>query len=212
VVLMDCQMPEMDGYEATRRLRDPVSEVLDCSIPVIAMTAHALAGDREKCLAAGMNDYLTKPIEPKRLRALLETLVARDGASASACASPNEQAVLLSAIDVAGLRDLTGGDDGFLLDLLTTFIESAGTMVRQLEVAVVQNDDQALLRAAHQLKGCAANIRASKLAEVADRLCECAPARRSEVLVVLQSAWTVAEAHVVALCATLNHASQAASG
>jgi two-component system sensor histidine kinase/response regulator len=72
VVLMDCQMPVLDGYGATRRIRDSSSAVLNHSITIIAMTANAIAGDREKCIAAGMDDYLSKPIRPRDLAAKLE--------------------------------------------------------------------------------------------------------------------------------------------
>ena len=68
LVLMDIQMPEMDGLEATRAIRSPESSVLDHNIPIIAMTAHAMEGDREKCLEAGMNGYTSKPIDPEKLR------------------------------------------------------------------------------------------------------------------------------------------------
>jgi CheY-like chemotaxis protein len=71
LVLMDCQMPELDGYETTRFLRDPDSHVLDHKVPVIALTAHAMPGERERCFAAGMDDYLTKPINTELLHAAL---------------------------------------------------------------------------------------------------------------------------------------------
>jgi two-component system sensor histidine kinase/response regulator len=71
LVLMDCQMPEMDGFEATRRLRDPASGVLDPRVRVVALTANAMAGDRERCLAAGMDDHLPKPIQIQTLAAML---------------------------------------------------------------------------------------------------------------------------------------------
>ncbi len=75
LVLMDCQMPELDGYSATREIRNPDSGALNPHVPVIAMTAHAMVGDKEKCLKAGMNDYLSKPVKPGELSAMLKKWV-----------------------------------------------------------------------------------------------------------------------------------------
>jgi CheY-like chemotaxis protein len=73
VVLMDVQMPEMDGYEATRLIRDSQSKVRNHEVPIIAMTAHAMKGDRERCIEAGMDDYISKPIRPQRLVEVMKT-------------------------------------------------------------------------------------------------------------------------------------------
>jgi len=81
IVLMDCQMPEMDGYKATGEIRNPRSKVLDSKIPVIAMTAHAMKGDREKCLEAGMDDYLCKPVNPPELCEMLEKWISNTDSS-----------------------------------------------------------------------------------------------------------------------------------
>ncbi len=71
LVLMDIQMPEMDGFEATRQIRSEIQPTQNPKIPIIALTAHALQGDRERCLAAGMNDYLPKPVQPDQLEEVI---------------------------------------------------------------------------------------------------------------------------------------------
>ena len=79
LVLMDIQMPEMDGLEATAQVRDPKSAVRGHDVPIVALTAAAMKGDREKCLAAGMNDYLTKPLRPEELGRMIERWAAGAG-------------------------------------------------------------------------------------------------------------------------------------
>jgi CheY-like chemotaxis protein len=83
LVLMDVQMPTMDGYEATRRLRGGRSGALDPTVPVVALTAHAMKGDRLRCLEVGMNDYLTKPVDTHQLEAVLQRHLAPAPADAS---------------------------------------------------------------------------------------------------------------------------------
>src|SRR5664280_1022624 len=78
LVLMDVQMPEMDGFEATGRIRDPGSAVLNHAVPIIAMTAHAMQGDRERCLEAGMDDYVSKPVSPQALAEALARWLPKD--------------------------------------------------------------------------------------------------------------------------------------
>ena len=77
LVLMDCQMPEMDGYEATRAIRGGASGVLNTQVPIIAMTANAMQGDRDRCLEAGMSDYLSKPVQLQSLTEMLERWLAK---------------------------------------------------------------------------------------------------------------------------------------
>jgi two-component system, sensor histidine kinase and response regulator len=158
-VLMDCQMPQMDGYEATRRLRGPEGQVKNPQIPVIALTAHALATDRTKCLAAGMNDYLTKPINPKHLQEaltkalpLLETRTEQGDPQGAAL------------FDESSLLGRTEGDRDFARDLINLFVRSARETLAHLSTALRDGGDPDVIRKlAHSLKGSAATASAGAM-------------------------------------------------
>ena len=177
IVLMDCQMPEMDGYEATRALRRGDAGVLDTDVPVIALTAHALASDRERCYAAGMDDYVTKPIDPRRLAAVMGQLI-HPGSSApadapvavEARAAPATAARPVAALDLARLDDVTGDDLPFRCELLAAYLASAGALVAALDAALTLGDDVSIRRGAHQLRGASLNVGADLMAAFAERL------------------------------------------
>jgi CheY-like chemotaxis protein len=153
LVLMDCQMPEMDGYEATRSIRDASAGVLNPGIPIVAVTAGAMAGDREECLRAGMDDYVGKPVDPAQLSRVLDKWL---GVAAERAAF-DEEALMTRLM---GNRELAG-------KVLRAFLDSApGHMARLRECSALR-DGPAARREAHSLKGGSATISAIALAEAA---------------------------------------------
>ncbi|MGO9876847.1 MAG: response regulator [Acidimicrobiia bacterium] len=170
-VLMDCQMPVMDGYEATRELRRSENGT-DRRIPVIAMTAAALQGDREACLEAGMDDYITKPI---RIETIDETL----SRWITAIARPNEQPdietaraadTVIDAERFTVLRELDAGDGELLSMLVNEYLNDGTQLLATLREALAEGDPHILERTAHTLKGSSANLGAVRLAEICGRL------------------------------------------
>jgi CheY-like chemotaxis protein len=160
VVLMDCQMPEMDGYEVTRRIREFEKQNMGKRAPVyiIAITAHALEGDRERCLSAGMNDYLTKPLHIAQLEAALNRAIRRRPAM-------EESEVVLDPVCMAGLKELREpGQTDPLVELSELFNREAEACVQRIESGVAKQDANATARAAHSLKGSASNLGANRLA------------------------------------------------
>jgi CheY-like chemotaxis protein/HPt (histidine-containing phosphotransfer) domain-containing protein len=176
-VLMDCQMPELDGYEATAAIRRREGgDLQGRHTPIIAMTANALEGDRERCLAAGMDDYLPKPVTTEKLVAVLQRWMPRDGSPAagpegadSGAGVPDDGGESIDQTVLAGLRGLQQpGAPDLLSQLIELFLGDAAPRLAGLAQAVAQGDAHALERQAHTLKGSSANIGARRLA----RLCE----------------------------------------
>ncbi len=165
-VLMDCQMPQMDGYEATRQIRSLAAGTRNPHIPIIALTAHALATDRTKCLDAGMNDYLTKPVNPGRLQQALAKALSQAGRSADRGAPGVE--VLF---DQAALLARTDDDRAFARELIRLFVRSASETIAELAAAVRNDADPEIVRKlAHSLKGSAATAAAGALSTCAANL------------------------------------------
>ena len=166
LVLMDVQMPELDGLEATRRIRDESSMVMDHGVPIVAMTAHAMKGDREKCLEAGMDDYVAKPVEPRALvEAIERQLAGRPPADPRPEAGPSSTEK--EVFDRAGLLDRVGGDEALLQTIVDLFLEDAPRQIEALKEAHKKKDAPEVRRQAHTLKGASGNIGAVVMHRVA---------------------------------------------
>jgi signal transduction histidine kinase/CheY-like chemotaxis protein/HPt (histidine-containing phosphotransfer) domain-containing protein len=175
LVLMDCQMPEMDGYDATRAIRSKQAQVLDPAIPVIALTAGAMKEDRDKALEAGMDDYLAKPIDFVAMAETIERFLAtRPGGGTMGVKRPQAAPGIAAAqplvFDRAGIMARIDGDEELLRDLLDAFIEGVQKDIAGLKAALAENRGQDARRHAHSINGAAGNIGAAALREIANDL------------------------------------------
>lgn len=189
LILMDVQMPEMDGLEATRVVRLQEQET-GGHIPIIALTAHAMKGDRDRCIEAGMDDYLTKPVEPKVMHEMVARWSQGSGAQLSESEEipsanlvrstiaaeqrevggkePAEQSNdRLDVFDLAKLRERVEGDLDLLAELIELYLTNSPLLLVEVESAVNARDGRKISRSAHTLKGMLKNMCAAKCAEAA---------------------------------------------
>ncbi len=178
LVLMDCQMPEMDGFEATAKIRDGEAGEEYLKVPVVAMTANAMKGDREKCLEAGMDDYMSKPVEPDLLRAKMEKWLPLEGesfelptidfsATEAESDMPEECAGPDSIWDRDAALERLMGKESLLNAMLEVTLKDLPKQLSELHNARQAMDWTRMERAAHSIKGVAGNISATALQELA---------------------------------------------
>jgi CheY-like chemotaxis protein len=173
VVLMDLQMPEMDGFTATKLLR---AEPRFQGLPIIAMTAHALVEERQRCLDAGMNDHVSKPIDPDALFVTLARWVkprhAPAGVPPTKPDHAAEQVIIpdIEGIDVAGGLKRVAGNKRLYRDLLTQFAAKQGDASARISAALESGDRQLAERLAHTVKGVAGNIGIKQVQAAAEKL------------------------------------------
>ncbi len=164
---MDVQMPVMDGFAATAAIRAYERES-GTRTPIVAMTAHALKGDRERCLAAGMDEYLSKPIRSKQLAELLENLMPdEDQANASVVSREPELFPVDSVIDWRTALEGVDGDRELLRSIVEVFLEESQQLLKELTQAIQNNNAATVRSRGHSLKGAMLGVGAFSTADLA---------------------------------------------
>ncbi|MFZ0389430.1 MAG: PAS domain S-box protein [Calditrichia bacterium] len=165
LILMDIQMPEMDGFEATRTIRQ-LEKSGGGHIPIVALTAHAMKEDRGRCLTAGMDDYISKPIKPAQLAQTLENIFHKKEPTEK-CAGPAPARVMF---DSQELMERMEGDLDLLKELLDIFEETSADILESISLGIKEKDAQTVERGAHSLKGSVSNFSAGYVRDLAFQL------------------------------------------
>ena len=198
VVILDCQMPDMDGYDVSRAIRLSESGT-DRHVPIIAMTANAMVGDREKCLEAGMDDYVTKPINSDRVMDVLikwlknAPIIATPTAPPPSILQPPAQDTSLPPIDMSRIEECVGDDLEERNMIIGMFLTGAEESLTIMTTTCDSNDNEKWKRAAHKLKGSAANFGANYLKDCcmqAEQLYDASPIDKAQLLFMVQQAYS----------------------
>lgn len=179
LILMDCQMPELDGFDATRRIRHAeasghLPNPRRRRLPIVALTANAIQGDRERCLSCGMDEYITKPLEPRRLIDTIEAMLLATNPQPAPQIAPSPRPVDPSPpLDLDAVLDRCMGDVQFLNRILNQFQTQTSRDLEVLQKALAGNDAEELRRVAHGLKGAAAYMAAETIRSLSHDLEHC---------------------------------------
>ncbi len=174
-IFMDCRLPELDGYSAASEIRR--LEAADRHTPIIAITAHTMRGDREKCLAAGMDEYIAKPLRRETLELVLRRALPRADAETGIAVMPASRGVRGMGVDHSLLGEL---DDESVERIVALFVSSSRDRVAELARAVADDDAEAIRSLTHGLKGAAASVGAQPVCEACDSLAAAASQGSSE--------------------------------
>ena len=177
LVFMDCQMPVMDGYEATRQIRTARGNPKASAIPIIAMTANTMQGDRERCIASGMNDHIAKPVDPTKLRRVLEQWLpqrckpgrvqAEEQTGNAAETAATDRRSVEPVFDHAAMRERLMGDEELMRDVAEAVLTDIPQQIEWLKIQVANGDVQQAFAQAHKIKGAVLNVGGRALGELA---------------------------------------------
>lgn len=216
LVFMDCQMPVMDGYTATKEIRNPDSKVQNHTIPIIAMTANTMQGDKEKCLASGMDDFIAKPVDSIKLRKLLERWLEKhildsinnETGEVIEKTSDSERSLLIASDDqkiVFDFASMSGRlmDDSELIQVVTAaFLEDMPIQIDSYKVHIDDNNVRQATAQAHKIKGASANVGAIALSAIA---MEMEQAGKAGEIVTLSKNFTRLEEQFMKLKTEMEH-------
>ena len=188
IVFMDVQMPVMDGYQATRAIRGGKTKAANPKVPIIAMTAHAMKGDREKCLQGGMDDYISKPISPRKLAKALEKWLPQAPAKLPPTTDMPQSKTAVEALpvfDYPGLMERTMDDMDLAGTIVEAFMKEIPQWVDELREHMVRGDAEGAGRRAHMIKGAAANTGCMAMSAIAADMQEAGEKGQMETIIAL---------------------------